>query len=750
MIVHLPAAPVGVKSSVHMQFATGNRIGPYEITGALGAGGMGVVYKARDTRLNRLVALKVLSADMVSNPERKRRFIQEAQAASALNHPNIITIHDIGNVDGIDFLVMEYVAGKTLAELISSKSLPAVDAVKYATQVAGALAAAHGAGIVHRDLKPANVMVSEAGFVKVLDFGLAKLQPEARPNAETETELGVVMGTAAYMSPEQAEGRRVDARSDIFSFGAMLYEMLSGRRAFLGETVLATMASVLKSEPPPIDAPQELERIVSRCLRKDPGSRFQSMAEVRQGLEGAKLVERVPSIAVLPFANLSNDKENEYFSDGLAEEIINALTHLPGLKVAGRTSSFWFRAKDIEFAEIGRKLKVEHILEGSVRKSGNRIRVTVQLVQSTDGFQLWSERYDRELSDVFAVQDEISQAIARALQLKLAPKAEEPRYRPNLPAYEAFLKGRHELDKLTPEGLELSRVYIEQAIALDPGFADAYALSAFYYFLLADFVLAPAREMMPLAKSQARKALSLNPALPEAHALLGSVASTYDYDWKEADRSFELAVASHPVPPRVRWWRSAFYLLPLGRLKESIADLENGLVDDPLHAPVRCMLGIVLIAAGMYQRANAEFDRGLEIDPAFWASHLQRGICRMVEGRMEEAKTALEEAYRLAPFYPDTAGVLAAVCVKCGERERATALLSIIEHSDSLEWKAMGLSTFHDLCGEVETAAGWVEKLVDQRNVNFTMHMRTPLHHALLSSPHWPSIARKMNLPEAF
>ncbi len=376
-----------------MTLTAGTRLGPYEIRSALGAGGMGEVYLARDTRLERDVAIKVLPEQFAADPDRLHRFEDEARALAALNHPHICQLHDIGP----GYLVLEYIDGEPVRGPMDVER-----ARGLALQMVSALEASHQRGILHRDLKPTNIMVTRDGAAKLLDFGLAKLM-----NVEadvTRTQDGVVMGTAAYMSPEQAQGQCLDARSDIFSFGAVLYEMLSGTRAFDGRSTADVLSAVLRDEPPPIVAPPAFERIVRRCLAKQPRQRFQTMGELRAALEhtapgpAVRPTGHQPSIAVLPFANLSADKDNEYFSDGLAEEIINVLANVPGLKVAGRTSSFFFRGKDIEFAEIGRRLNVEHLLEGSVRTAGNHLRVTAQLITVADGFHLWSERYDREMT----------------------------------------------------------------------------------------------------------------------------------------------------------------------------------------------------------------------------------------------------------------------------------------------------------------------------------------------------------------
>ena len=517
-----------------MTLTPGTHLGPYEIIALLGAGGMGEVWKARDTRLGRIVAIKRLTG------RHTERFEQEARAIAALNHPHICQIYDVGT----DYLVLEYVEGQPLRG-----PLPADEAVRLALQIASALEEAHRHGILHRDLKPANIMVtgrsvsasSGATIAKLLDFGLAKL---ITADADvTRTAEGTVVGTAAYMSPEQAEGRTLDARSDIFSFGAVLYEMLSGTRAFAGHTAAQVLSAVLRDDPAPLPhAPSAIDRMVRRCLSKDRGNRFQTMQEVKTALEEAstKPGDRQPSIAVLPFANMSGDQEQEYFSDGLAEEIINALTHIPGLKVTARTSAFAFRGSEQDITKIAAALRVTTVLEGSVRRAGNRIRVTAQLINAEDGYHLWSERFDRELADVFAIQDEIAQAIARSLQLTLVgPPADRP-HTPQLPAYDAVLRGRHHLFKLSPETWMRAKACFEQAIALDPVYADAHAYLSLGYFFMGMNGILPLRDVAHLVRAEAQKALDLNPSEIGPRFLLGGIAAAYDYDWKMATPTVSL------------------------------------------------------------------------------------------------------------------------------------------------------------------------------------------------------------------
>ncbi|MDE3168282.1 MAG: protein kinase, partial [Acidobacteriota bacterium] len=562
-----------------MPAAQGSRIGPYEILDRLGAGGMGEVYTARDTRLGRVVAIKFLNA------AHSDRFQHEARAIAALNHPHICTLHDIGP----DYLVMEYVEGAPLQGPLKPE-----EALRLGLQIAEALEAAHSKGIIHRDLKPANILVNQAG-VKLLDFGLAKLQQETQAGEDTvtQTQAGTILGTAAYMSPEQAEGRPADARSDVFSFGLVLYEMLSGRRAFSGQTSVSTLAAILHKEPEPLGGPPEIEGIVKRCLRKAPAERFQTISDVAAALRAVRFSERTPSIAVLPFANMSGDKENEYFSDGLAEEIINALTKVPGLKVAARTSTFAFKDKNEDIRRIGETLGVAQVLEGSVRKSGNRLRVTAQLIAIADGYHLWSERFDRQMTDVFEIQDEISQAIVDALKLKLVRTA-APRRTASLAAYQAYLEGNYHRLQLTEAGLTRGREYLERAIALDPAYAAPQAALAVCYLYQALYAAVPAREVVPKALAAAERAIGLDPEEAEGYMARGMVKGACEFDWPAAGRELERAVQLNPDSSsahyRMGWW----YALPVGRVAEALARMRRAAELDPLSVLTRGLEAMIL------------------------------------------------------------------------------------------------------------------------------------------------------------
>ena len=724
-----------------MSLTTGTWLGPYEILALLGRGGMGEVWKARDTRLNRIVAVKRLTE------QHSGRFEQEARAIAALNHPHICQIYDVGP----DYLVLEYVEGQTLADRLRSgrgSGLPLEEALRIARQIVEGLEEAHRSGILHRDLKPGNVMITTKGTAKLLDFGLAKL---VGVDADvTRTQNGVVLGTAAYMSPEQAEGRPLDVRSDVFSFGVVLYEMLSGNRAFGGTTALQIMNAVVRDEPPSLQTSPALDRIVRRCLQKLPGQRFQTMGELRAALEQpatepSTLLARAPSIAVLPFANMSADKENEYFSDGLTEEIINALANMPGVKVAGRTSSFFFRGKDLEFGEIGKRLNVDHILEGSVRKAGSRIRVTAQLITVADGFHLWSETYDRELTDIFALQDEVTNAIARALQVRLSPETSPlRRHAPDLRAYDAYLKALDHWSKSSPRSIVRVKEFLDKAIAFDPEFASAHTSLGLYYSMVASLGIRSTREVIPLARAAVHEALRIEPALPEAHALLGVWAGGYDnYDWHAAEQHWRVAMAREPVSCHVRFWYGNHYLLPLGRFQDALVAMEKGLEGDPINLLYRHHLAVCLRNAGRLEDAEAELRRVLELGEDFPMAVGTLGAVCAQQGRLGEALMLTEKAHALMPESNPIAGQLAALLVLTGSTSRAEALLERLRPG-TLCGAPTGMAVFHAMCGEFDRAAEWTERAIEAR---YPLLVPT-LGPLLYSSSKWPVLARMMNLSQ--
>ena len=721
-----------------MKLATGDRLGPYEIVSQLGAGGMGDVYRARDPRLNRDVAIKVLPGDVAADPERVRRLQQEAQAVAALNHPHICQIYDVAPT----YLVLEYIEGEPPRGPMAAR-----EAVRLAIQIASALETAHRRGILHRDLKPANIIQDQSASAKILDFGLAKfLDSDADV---TRTADGIVVGTLAYMSPEQAEGLPIDERSDIFSFGAVLYELLTGRRAFDGATSLQVLDAVRRVNPPPTSAVPALDRIVRRCLEKRSSDRFGSMSAVRQALEEAERQltssrqGAQPSIAVLPFANMSADPENEYFSEGLAEEIINALAHVAGLKVIARTSAFAFKGKQEDVRRIAETLGVAHVLEGSVRKAGNRIRVTAQLIAAADGTHLWSERYERELADVFAIQDDIALAITSALQVKLAGRAAEHTPRPA--AYEALLRGRHHRQRLTPEGILRARECFRQAIALDPKYAAPHAELA-----LAVFLATMNRggntltETADLIRGEARLALELDPSESNSQAMLGGVAAALDYDWSSAAEHFRKAVGGSSVSSDSHWAYACLYLLPLGRQREAMEEMRQAVDQDPLNVGWRAVLANILNSLDMHDRALEELYKARELDENAATPHFILAETYLATGRIAEAVASAEKAYSLTPSNSMCWGLLAAALARSGQNDRSSALLRKHGQSPTPVW---GRVWYHLLRSEIDEAAHWYEVTIDQRESFAVMFPSYPLVAPLRESHHWPRLAAMMNLP---
>ena len=723
----------------------GEKLGPYEIVGSLGAGGMGEVWKALDTRLGRVVAIKKLKE------RHSERFQQEARSIAALNHPYICQIHDIGP----DYLVLEYIEGKPL-----SCPLPEEEAVRLAIQIATALEEAHQKGIIHRDLKPSNIMVTDKGTVKLLDFGLAKLyeQDGSLSGLTTfdapATQAGAVLGTVAYMSPEQAQGQPADARSDIFSFGLVLYEMLSGRRAFSGTSTLVVAAALMRENPPPIQVSPSLENILRRCLEKQPSVRYQTSSEVKTALEQifkeaapAKSAESKPSIAVLPFTNMSADKEQEYFSDGLAEEIINALTKIPGLKVIARTSSFAFRGKEQDITKIAEALRVSTILEGSVRRAGNRIRVTAQLITAVDGSHLWSERYDRQMTDVFAIQDEICQAIVDKLRLELTGDRQlVKRQTENVEAYNLCLKGRYYYLKLTPESMEKGREFFKQAIALDKNYAWAWCKLARFYFVMGYLGFMPVEATTMQASQAIDKALELDNRLAEAHAVVGMLRARH-FDWREAERSFRRALELDPHSQDTWQAYSLFYLAPLGRIDEAIAASKKALKLDPLSPHLLHQLGLRYYLNRQYDLAIEHLRNALELDPNYFWAHICLGQTYTEIGKFDEAIQATQSGIQLAGRTPTGLSWLGFAYARAGRIDEAKKLLKEIKDLAQKEYvMPSNFALIYHGLGEIDQAFDWLEKAVDEFNLSIFLYFGTATFDPLRSHPRYKTLLRKMNL----
>ena len=723
-----------------MPLPLGTLLGPYEVTASIGAGGMGEVYKARDRRLDRVVALKTV------NEEFSERFGREARAIAALNHAHICQIYDVGP----NYLVMEFVEGSPL-----QGPLPPDQVLRYAIQICDALNAAHSRGIIHCDLKPENILLTSAG-VKLLDFGLARFQPLApaskpqngMPGDATETLAltcgEAVAGTASYMSPEQAQGRPLDHRSDIFSFGAVLYELASGNKAFSGSSLLEILSAVIRDQPRPLTVSPDLAQIVSRCLCKAPADRYPNIAAVKAALEACSAhpsresPAREPSIAVLPFVNMSADQENEYFSDGLAEEILNLLAKIPGLKVIARTSSFAFRGKEQDITKIAEALRAQNILEGSVRTAGNRIRVTAQLIDASDGTHRWSERYDRELNDVFAIQDEIGRAISEALKLQLAPHVQTV----NIEAWQHCLKGEYYRVKYTPEALAKAKAHFEQAIAIDPNYAYAHGLLAAYYYSVAFLDMKRLREMALLVKASAEKSLALDPGSIQSHSLLAVLAAVVDHNWNAAAGHHARALAEN-ISPGGRHGYSVYYLLPLGRTADAIEQSRLALENDPLSMIRHMGLAYALNFGKRYNESMEASRRALEIDPNSYLIWHALGMAQFFAAQNEDAIHSLKRAVELAPWFASAVGMLASAYHRAGDQEHGREWVERLAQSDP---DSLAMAEYYATTGETEAMFQALERAYQKRDV-FMIYMRVwPSFDPYRPDARFQSILQRLNL----
>lgn len=678
-----------------MSLIAGTRLGPYEVVAPLGAGGMGEVYRARDTRLGREVAVKVLPAAFAAEPERLARFRREAQTLAALNHPNIAAIYGLEESDGVPHLVLELVEGESLAERLRLGALTSREALAIGVQVAAAIEAAHERGIVHRDLKPGNIMLTPAGVAKVLDFGLAKhdvppasgLDLSASPTVAafaTPTEAGLILGTAAYMSPEQARGRPVDRRSDVWSFGCVLFECYSAMAPFRGETVSDLIAAILEREPDwgllRAGTPGRVREVLKRCLRKDAEQRPRDIRDVRLELSeaaagGAKSEASLEqSIAVLPFHNLSG-ADDEYFADGITDEIINALAQLPGVRVSARSSCFAFKGRNEDLRAVGEKLDVATVLEGSVRRSGPRLRITVQLVKVADGYQMWSQRYDREMTDVFEVQDEIAQAVAQRLLVTWqGPAAEAPKPgTTHIEAYELLLRGRA-LQLRRGHGIVSALQCFERAIELDSRYAEAWAWLSDSYRLLATYGGRPASEVMPRAKAASQQALSLHPGHSQALHTLAEVALQYDRDGDQAAALWDEVLRGDSRFVQARAER-ALWFLTAGRfsMSQALAEMRQTVTDEPLNAWAAGVHSFVLGFADRHAEAVAEAERAVALDPdsfsARWALQQTCAWAGQYERALELSAAPLSNGR-----HPWAMGTLAWIHHRMGRADLARAV----------------------------------------------------------------------------
>jgi serine/threonine protein kinase/tetratricopeptide (TPR) repeat protein len=742
----------------------GKTISHYKILGKLGEGGMGVVYKAEDTKLERHVALKFLSPRILGTAKERARFIHEAKAAAALNHPNICTIYEIDEADGQIFIAMECVEGQSLRAGIESPTATLDETLAITIQIAEGLAEAHAKGIVHRDIKPANVVVTPQGRVKIMDFGLAL------SSAATQvTVIGTTVGTVAYMSPEQARGGRVDHRTDIWSLGVILYEMIAGRRPFTGNRDQAVIYSILNEEPDPLSVARpgvsgELEDVVCRMLSKDPASRqpgaeevlvdLSRLREARETVTSARPADarkRRPSIAVLPFLDMSPERDQEYFCEGMAEELINALTHIGGLKVSARTSSFQFKGPGHDIHDVGRKLRVDTVLEGSVRKAGNRLRITAQLISVADGYHVWSEKFDRDMEDVFAIQDEISLAIVDELKLELlgnekARLVKRPTASPE--AYNVYLRGRWFWNKRTHEGFAKAIECFERAIELAPEYAQAYAGVADCYTALMEYSASPPPEAPAIAKRAALKALEIDGGLAEAHASLGYIKMVHDWDWAGAEAEFRRAIELNPqyAPAHHRY---AHYLVRTAGHAEALEEARRAQELEPQSLAISRTIGFLLCVAGEYDAAIDALERTLEMDPAFTLTRVILGVAYLKKSMYEDALAAFREEERVlgrwSPLAAAWIGVTHALSGNVNEAERALVDLTEISKHRRVPPSDIALLCF--ALARRDEGFNWLEKAYAERDVS--LRTQLPVFRMLEiagGDPRFTDLLRRMGL----
>jgi eukaryotic-like serine/threonine-protein kinase len=753
----------------------GTRLGAYEVIAKLGEGGMGEVYKARDTRLDRTVAIKTLSAALAKDAEFRERFDREARTISRLNHPNICTIFDVGRHGDRAYVVLEFIDGETLAERLArsgGRGLPLSDAVTIASQLCDALEAAHRAGITHRDVKPGNIMLTATRTgtltAKLLDFGLAKhittdVEHSADATLAPATRVGVIVGTGAYMSPEQAEGRPIDGRSDLFSLGAVLYELIAGRPAFDGTSVVSVIASVLRSDPVPLmqcraDVPRALDAVVTRCLQKDPTARFSSAADVQRALAAVPTETSgrtssdsrdSPSIAVLPFTNLSADKDNEYFSDGLADEILNALTRLKGLRVIARTSSFAFRNQHEAVRTIGQRLNVSAVLEGSVRRAGARVRVSVQLVDVATESPIWSERFDREMTDVFALQDEIAQAVVSALEVRLTPRDRErlvKRHTENVDAYNLFLKGRFLMAKVTTrDSMALGRSYLERAIAADPAYPLPYVELAHAYFGDCMFGVRPPHEGMALVRVSAARALAIDATLAEGHTFIGLVKTMYDYEWDAGLRDFHRAMDLNPGSGVTHMLHGSV-LMAMRRVDEALAAFGRALESDPFSPLAQICAAMIRNLIGDHEAALEHARLALEVEPNYAMALANVARAFSARGRHDEAVDLLERAAPHAAAW--VTGWLGVAYVQAGRRPDAERLAAAFEERQQRgEYVAPAAAAVtYAALGNVSKALEWLEHVYEVRDPNLCALTLEPALRSIHLEPRYRAVLRKLRL----
>jgi serine/threonine protein kinase/tetratricopeptide (TPR) repeat protein len=752
----------------------GTRLGHYRVLEELGHGGMGNVYVAEDTILGRRIALKVLRPEVATSPDRRARFQREARAAAALNHPNVVHLYSVEEFEGELFITMELVHGRSLREILNAGGpLPISTALSHALQIAQGLACAHAAGILHRDLKPGNVMVTGDDRIKILDFGLAKFLAPASPwdqettMARDESTQGMTFGTAGYMSPEQALGKPLDPRTDLFALGVVLFEMTTGRPPFEGDTLAAVLDHLLNRLPLSARAlnpavPAFLSDVIDKCLEKERERRYESATALLRDLKRVELTNtgeaspatassdaRMPkSIVVLPFADLSPEQDQEYFCHGLTEEIITTLATVQGLRVISRTSAFAFQGRDLDIVEIGRRLRVGTALEGSVRKAGDRVRVTAQLVSASDGYQLWSKRFDRDLSDIFAIQDEIAATIGQELRSGLvnAPAGTRSTFDPR--AHDAYLRGMYALNKWTDEAMHRAIVDFREAIAQDPGFAPAYAaLAEGYVWLYSGVGILPAADAVPQARQAVERALELNPHLADAHKVRALIAMNHDWDRVEAEKSLTRGLELGPGSATAHLWNAWRLALLERQHEQALLELEEAERLDPLDLQLKTLTGYVHFFRHDLDRAIERFEKVLALEPSFAFAHYALGDVCTQRGEYDRAIAEFDRAIELGGRSVNHIGVLGYTHGLAGNRDRANALLNeLTVRADASYVSAMWIALIHLGLSDRDRLFEWLDRALAERDGSLILVTSAVEFDPVREDPRFTSLLGRMGL----